>query len=66
MLISDIKTNHDVESVLVDILKHNKLYRIGAFYGAPDQNHVLDEEMVKKIKVACQNMVKEIVIMGNF
>src|ERR1700755_2098667 len=65
VLITDIKTNH-VESEWVDILKHYRSYRIGAFYIAPDQNQVLDEEMVKEIKVACQNTVKGRVIMGDF
>lgn len=40
-VINDIKTN-----VYLDILMHNKSFRIGVFY-RPDQNKKLDAEIAK-------------------
>ena len=66
VLMANIKTNQDVESVWVDIFIHNKSYRIGAFYRPPDQSKELDVEMVKEFKTACSNKAKNTVIMGDF
>ena len=66
VLMTDIKANVDVESVWIDILAHNKSYRIGAFYRPPNQSHELDMEMAQEIETACHNNEKGIVIMGDF
>ena len=66
VLMTDFKTNHDIESVWVDILMFNKSYRIGAFYRPPGQSQELDSEIVKEIETACHSKEKGIVIMGDF
>ena len=66
VLMTDIKANHDIESVWVDILMRNKSYRIGAFYRPPDQSQDLDVEMVKEIESACHSKENGIIIMGDF
>src|SRR5678815_2917482 len=66
VLMTDFKTNHDIESVWVDILMFNKSYRIGAFYRPPGQSQELDAEIVKEIETACHNKEKGIVKMGDF
>lgn len=66
VLMSDFKTNQDVESVWVDIFLNDKSYRVGAFYRPPNQSQELDVEMVKEIETACCNREKDLVIMGDF